>query len=149
MTLWPLCWIWSCVLLVNPFDPGFDIGAGHEVDAWCNKKYFPNGLMGTFLKWWCMPSDVELQAIFVLFWNEILEFYFLPNLIPVFFIGSIEFTLPNFFQIITIILVNQLHWYSWVHSPQLFSKSTKAPVLWTRSRTYPARRGTLHITLST
>ena len=34
-------------------------------------------------------------------------------------------------------------------SPHFFPKSTKAPVLWTRSRSYPARRGTLHITLST
>ena len=75
MTLWPLCWIWSFVLLVNSFDPGFTL----VMDL----KLMPDTTRNLFLMvWWVLLSNNDVCQVMMnykpfLFYSEIKFFWIL------------------------------------------------------------------------
>ena len=132
MTLWPLCWIWSCVLLVNSFDPGFTL----VMDL----KLMPDTTRNLFLVvWWVLLSNNDVCQVMMnykpfLFYSEIKFFWILFS------------TLLN-----TSVLNKDFKPFSFdflFGCPRTFL-SYLSPRAWSPSKFYIPWRGTLHITLST
>ena len=163
MTRWPLCWIWSCVLLVNSFATGLTLVLDLEL--------MPDVTGNLFLMVWWMFTEGEFWScsveacswcLLVLTLDLVLDLGLVPvlwsefgfevgaccNIIPdddvwlvvlykvmmnykifLFYSGKFFYFLPNLIQVFWIMILSHFHLISDFYCPKQTTHHTWAPVL--------------------